>query len=162
MQAPLLHYRALKMDPLDPADAQQIVIEYARVLERDLSANRHPARIDSLPYAKPLIKSAIQTSARAVTSSGQLTDDLREFLQTAYVSLAEYVDGELVQLLAQYRASAAELAADTRRPTEKTTTPAWRTLVDSGTLVADVARAIATEARTLETEFEQFIHSHQT
>ena len=39
------------MDPLDPLDAQQLVIEYARVLERDLTENRHPARADALPYA---------------------------------------------------------------------------------------------------------------
>ncbi|MGE5246107.1 MAG: hypothetical protein ACM3SQ_17925 [Betaproteobacteria bacterium] len=66
------------LDPLDPLDAQQIVIEYARLLERDISENRHPARVDSLPYAKPIIKSAIRTSATQLAASGQLSDELRD------------------------------------------------------------------------------------
>jgi hypothetical protein len=37
------------MDPSDPLDAQQVVIEYARLLERDFEEARHPARIDTLP-----------------------------------------------------------------------------------------------------------------
>ena len=69
------------MDPLDPVDAQQVVIAYARMLERDVSEGRHPARVDSLPYAKPVIKSAIRTSAIALSSSGQLTAELRDTLR---------------------------------------------------------------------------------
>jgi hypothetical protein len=147
------------MDPLDPRDAQQVVIEYARLLERDLRENRHPAHVDSLPYAKPIIKSAIRTSLQSVIASGQLTDDLRDFLQTAYTSLAEYIDGELVQLMLQYRTSAAELAADTRLARDKTATPAWRTLADSGSLAGEVARAITAEARELLDEFDGVVAS---
>jgi hypothetical protein len=145
------------MDPLDPLDAQQIVVEYARVLERDLNESRHPARLDSLPYVKPVIKTAIRTSLLSVAAAGQLTDDLRDFLQTAYISLADYIDGELVQLMTQYRSSAAELGADQRSTQEKTATPAWRTVADSSTLAGEVARTITNDAAALREEFESFL-----
>ena|SRR5258708_5509879 len=102
------------MDPLDPLDAQPIVVECARLLERDITENRPPARADSLCYAKPIIKSAICTSATYLAESGQLTHDLREYLETAYTSVAEYLDAELVDLMTQYRRSAEALAAAIR------------------------------------------------
>ena len=76
------------MDPLDPLDAQQIVIEYARTLERDIEEQRLPARIESLPYAKPVIKTAISTSVQQLARSRQLTEDLRQYFETAYTLLA--------------------------------------------------------------------------
>lgn len=144
------------MDPADPLDAQQMVIEYARLLERDLAENRYPARVDSLPYAKPIIKSAIRTSAQSLAHSGQLTDDLRDFLETAYVSLAEYVDAELAQLLVQYRAAAAELTLDAG-VRDRTATLAWRTVAGSSSLASDVARAITAEAEALRHDFQSFV-----
>jgi len=147
------------MDPLDPLDAQQVVIEYARMLERDVSENRHPARVDSLPYAKPVIKSAICTSARNLAVSGQLTDELREYLETAYTFLAEYLDGELVDLMAEYRQSAEQLAVESASARDKTKTAAWRTLAESSSLAGEVARAVTTEAETLRTEFRSFLAS---
>jgi len=146
------------MDPSDPLDAQQVVIEYARLLERDLADNRYPARVDSLPYAKPIIKSAIQTSVRSLNRSGQLTDDLREFLETAYVSLAEYIDAELAHLLVQYRAAAAELAADAT-VRDRTATMAWQTVAGSSALAGSVARAITDEAEALRDDFRTLIAS---
>ena len=103
------------MDPSDPLDAQQVVAEYARLLERDIEENRHPARIDTLPYAKPVIRTAIRTSLETLARSGQLTADMREFLQVAYTSLADYIEGELVDLMTEYRASAAESIRRTGR-----------------------------------------------
>jgi len=150
---------ALDMDPLDPLDAQQVVVEYARVLERDLSEQRHPSRVDSLPYAKPVIKSAIQTSVASVMQSGQMTDDLRDFLCTAYVSLADYIESELVELMTQFRDSAAELAATAPSPREKTATAAWQTVASSGALAGEVARTIAAEAEHLRQEFDTLIAS---
>jgi hypothetical protein len=144
------------MDPSDPLDAQQVVVEYARLLERDLADNRYPARVDSLPYAKPIIKSAIQTSVQSLTRSGQLTDDLREFLETAYVSLAEYIDAELAHLLVQYRAAASELAAGATVH-DRTATIAWRTVAGSSALAGDVARAITDDAEALREEFRSLI-----
>jgi hypothetical protein len=145
------------MDPLDPLDAQQVVIEYARVLERDVTEDRHPARVDTLPYAKPIIKSAIATSVRHLAQSGQLTDELRDYLETAYTLLAEYLEGELVQLMGHYRQSAEELASEARSAQDKTRTPAWRTLVETGSLAGEVARATTTEAEALRIEFQSFL-----
>jgi hypothetical protein len=145
------------MDPLDPLDAQQVVIEYARVLERDVAENRHPARVDSLPHAKPVIQSAIRTSARYLAVSGQLTDELRDYFETAYIFLAEYLDGELVELMRQYRQSAEALASESQSARDKTQTPAWRTLTESGALAGEVARAATMDAENLRTEFRSFL-----
>jgi len=147
------------MDPLDPLDAQQMVIEYARMLERDVTENRHPARVDGLPYAKPVIKSAIRTSARALAATGQLTDELREYLETAYTLLAEYVDAELVDLMTLYRESADALAEQSPVARAKTQTAAWRTLAESSSLAGEVARAVTAETETLRDEFRSFLAS---
>lgn len=145
------------MDPLDPLDAQQIVAEYARLLERDVTENRHPARVDSLPYGKPLIKSAIRTSVQHLLATGQLSDELREYLETAYTMLAEYLEAELVQVLAQYRESAASLTSAGPSPQDKTQSAAWRTLRDSGALAGEVARTVASDAEDLRREFRGFL-----
>jgi hypothetical protein len=145
------------MDPSDPLDAQQVVVEYARLLERDFDQQRHPARIDTLPYAKPVIKSAIRTSVKSLAATGQLTDELREYLETAYIALAEYLEGELVELMMQYRNSAEQLAAEGQLARDKTRTPAWQTLSESGSLAGEVARAATTEAETLRSEFQSFL-----
>jgi len=145
------------MDPSDPLDAQQVVIEYARLLERDFEQQRHPARIDTLPYAKPIIKSAIRTSVKRLSASGQLTVELREYLETAYISLAEYLEGELVELMTLYRQSGEQLAVEAASARDKTKTPAWQTLAQSGSLAGEVARATTTETETLRTEFHSFL-----
>jgi hypothetical protein len=145
------------MDPTDPADAQRVVIEYAERLERDVNENRHPARVDSLPYAKPVIKAAIRTSVIHLAGSGQLTDELRDYMETAYTLLAEYLDGELVALMTEYRRSAEELASAAGSAREKTQTSAWRTLAASGSLAGEVARAVTDDAETLRNEFRSFL-----
>jgi hypothetical protein len=145
------------MESLDPFIAQQVVAEYARVLERDITDNRHPAPIDSLPYAKQTIKAAICTSVRSLEASGQLTDELREYLETAYTSLAEYLEGELVDLMTEYRQSAERLSAEAPSARDRTRTTAWRTLSESSALAGQVARAVTTEAETLRHEFRRFL-----
>ena len=145
------------MDPLNPAHAQYIVVEYARLLERDITENRHPARADSLPYAKPIIKSAIRTSVTHLAASGQLTTELRDYFETAYISIAEYLDSELVDLVAEYRRAAERHTAESAVAGEKTKTAAWRTLVDSGSLAGEVARTTTNEAEALRKEFLTFI-----
>jgi NTP pyrophosphatase (non-canonical NTP hydrolase) len=147
------------MDPIDPLDAQQVVFEYARLLERDIAENRHPARIESLPFAKPIIKTAIRTSVTQLARSGQLTEELRDYLETAYISLAEYLDAELVNLMTEYRRSAEQLTAEPASAHDKTSTPAWRTLVESGRLAGEVARATTSETETLRSEFQEFLAS---
>lgn len=144
------------MNPTDPNDAQQIVIEYARVLERDLTEERHPARADSLPFAVADIKTAIRTSVTHLVTSGQLTNELLEYLETAYTSLAEYLDAELVELVAQYRRSAEQLT-EARTAQDKAQTTAWQTLVESGALAGEVARVTTAEAEKLRQEFRTFV-----
>jgi hypothetical protein len=146
------------MDPNDPADAQQVVIEYARVLEADYAEQRHPSRVDGLPFAKPIIKTAIRTSVVELVRSGQLTDELRDYFEIAYVSLAEYLDAELVELMKTYRQSAEQLTAESVSVQDKTKTSAWRTLAASGSLAGEVARAAALEAEQLRREFKEFVN----
>jgi len=145
------------MDPLDPLDAQQIVVEYARLLERDISGDRHPARVDSLPFAKPIIKTAIQTSVTQLALSGQLTAELREYFETAFTCLAEYLEGELVDLVTEYRRSAEQLTVESLLARDKTKTSAWQTLVASSSLAGEVARATTIEAEKLRREFHGFL-----
>jgi hypothetical protein len=147
------------MNPFDPADAQLIVVEYIRTLEHDLNENRHPARTDSLPYAKPIIKDAIRTSARHLVSIGQMTDEMRRYLETAYTLLAEYLDAELVELMTVYRQSAEDLEHHAGRGAARVETPAWRTLVESSALAAEVARATTNDAETLREEFRHALAS---
>jgi hypothetical protein len=145
------------MNPEDPMVAQQVVADYVRRLEGDNEAGQWPVVADVLPYPKPIIKDAIRTSFRALNSSGQLTDDLREFLEQAYVSLADYVTVDLAQLMKEYQSAGADLAADSRLAREKTTGLAWRTVSESGALVGEIARVIASEAAVLRAEFRELV-----
>src|SRR5262245_23201722 len=111
------------MDVIDPGIAQQIVAEYARLLERQTD---WPASLDDLPYPKRTIKSAIQSACRALVATDQLTDELREFLETAYVTLADYVGADVARLMLDYQRAGTEFAGDSRFVKEKTTTDAWR------------------------------------
>ncbi len=145
------------MNPDDPASAQQIVAEYARVLERDLERGSLPAPIESLPFAKPAIKAAIETSVTGLAASGRLSGELRDFLQMAYVSLADYVAPDVVRLMREFTDASEELAVQPQGVREKISTPAWRTVSESSRLAGEIARSIASEAEGLRTEFEQLI-----
>ena len=130
----------IAMDPSDPLMRSKLSSN-TRDWSTDFNQQRHPARIDTLPYAKPVIKSAIRTSVKSLAATGQLTDELREYLETAYISLAEYLEGELVELMTLYRNSAEQLAAEGQLARDKTRTSAWQTLAESGSLAGEVARA---------------------
>jgi hypothetical protein len=145
------------VNPADPESAQQIVAEYAQLLDRDLQEGRLPAALDSLPYAKPTIKEAIETATLTLISSGQMTDDLRDFLQTAYVSLADYIAADLVQLMREFTQAGDDLAADSRLAREKTGGAAWQRVTESSRLAGEIARSIAEEATVLQSEFQQFV-----
>ena len=148
--------RSAVVNPEDPESAQRIVAEYASVLERQLSAGDLPAALESLPYPKQTIKSAIRTSVETITSAGLMSDELRDFLKTAYVSLADYVGADLVKLIVEYRRAADDVAADRRLVHEKTHGGAWQTLVGSGSLAGEIARTIAIDAEVLNAEFQSF------
>jgi hypothetical protein len=145
------------VNPEDPGSAKQIVAEYARVLNRDLERGRFPLPDDSLPFAKLTIKTAIETSVLALASSGQLTQELRDFLETAFVSLADYVPPDLARLMRDYTSAADDLAADPRLAREKTTGAAWQTIAEGGRLAGEIARAMADEADQLKLEFQRLI-----
>lgn len=147
------------MDPADPLDAQQIVVQYARVLERDIDEQRHPARIDSLPFSKPVIQEAIRTSVTHLLFSGQLTTELRDYFETAYTSLAEYLDPELVALMTEYRRSAEQLSVEPGAVRDRTSTVAWRTIAETSALAGEVARATSLEVEKLKTEFQELVRT---
>ena len=144
------------MTDADLAFAQQVVVEYARVLARDLSENRLPERVDVLPFSKTVIRDAIETSVTFMSSTSGLTDEMREFFETAYVSLAEYLEAELVSLVQDYRRAAEELSAGAT-VADRTSTPAWRTLAEGAGLAAEIARATTAEAEELRARFHQLI-----
>jgi hypothetical protein len=123
------------MNPEDPESAQHIVTE----------------------YAKPVIKAAIRTSVQMLASTGQLTPDLRAFLETAYVSLADYLAPDLVRLIAEYRHAAEDVAVAGPLPKDKMTANGWRTVADSGRLVGEIARSATNEAQQLKAEFSEFV-----
>lgn len=141
------------MNPQDPSSAQQIVAEYAGVLEKHDAANVYPSLVSDLPYSKDVIKAAILTCRSALASSNQLVPELRDFLEVAYVSLADYVDAEMAILLREYRASSNALSDDPRRPRDKMESPAWNVVAGSSHLAGTIARAIADETEQLRREF---------
>jgi hypothetical protein len=147
--------RGRALNPDDPEGAQQIVAEYARVLNRDLQRGTFPVSVESLPFAKPTIKTAIKTSVHALLATGQLTEELDDFLETAYVSLADYVAPDLVRLMREYTRAGEELEADPRLAREKTAGAAWQTVADGSRLAGEIARSMAHEAELLKTEFQQ-------
>jgi hypothetical protein len=143
------------MNPENPEAAQRIVAEYAQLLEQESRSAVYPSSVRSLPYAKPTIKQAIRTCVLALGASRQLTDELRDFLEVAYVSLADYVDDDLVKLLTEFREAAETFAADGRLTREKLTSPAWSTLAGSSRIAGDIARTIAEETEALRQEFRE-------
>ena len=63
--------------------------------------------------------SRVQNVRGDARSTDQLTSELRDYLEVAYVSLADYVDEECVTLLREYGRAGEELAADRRLAREK-------------------------------------------
>lgn len=143
------------MDPAEPAAAQQIIAEYAAQLERHTREDVYPAPVGALPYPKEVIKTAVRTSLKALISTRQMTEELRDFLEVVYTSLADYIEDELVRLMSEYRAAGVELASNSRLVQEKAGTPAWQVLTNSGRLVGEIAKAIAGETQALRDEFRE-------
>jgi hypothetical protein len=141
------------MDPHDPE---------AGVLETQTQQDLYPAVLADLPYAKDTIKAAIQTSLAALAVSERLTPELRDFLEIAYVSLADFVDDELARLLREYRQAGEALAHDIRQTHEKRGSPAWNLIAESSQLAGTIARAIAVETEQLRREFQEFATTHSS
>ena len=139
------------MNPADPESAQRIIAEYGRLLERG-DAQAYPASIGTLPFPKQTIKSAILTCTVRLREAQQLTPEMREFLEEAYVALADYVEDDLVQVMAEYREALATLA-DVQSARDKLQTPAWQRVAETSRLAGEIARNIASETAALRLEF---------
>lgn len=144
------------MNPTDPESAQRIVAEYGALLEQHTIDEVYPAPLRTLPYPKQVIKEAIQTSVRILSTTGQMTDELSTFLEIAYVSLADYVDDDVVRLMAEHRMAAEKLQQQSPAPGERTATAEWTVLARTSGLAGQVARSIAAETEQLRLEFQQF------
>lgn len=141
------------MQPDDPAMAQQVVAAYASVLEQHYEQQQFPASRSALPYAPDVIKTAIRTSALALSSTGQMTDELRAFLEDAYVALADFVDDELARLMHEYNRAADELATTSQSSGERVKSAHWQTLQRSSALAGEIAKTMADDAARLRAEF---------
>jgi hypothetical protein len=144
------------LDPAAPADAQRIVAAYLALVEAQASADVYPGSLRDLPYSKEAIRAAFKTSAMALIASGQITPELRDYLEIAYVSLADYVDEERVTLLREYARAGADLAAHTGLPRDRVTTDAWRRVVEQSRLAGELARAITVQADEFRSEFRSW------
>jgi hypothetical protein len=138
------------MNPDDPDSAHRIVAAYARVLEQS-DAQAFPASVRALPYPKQTIKAAIVTCATTLASAQQLTPDMRDFLEQAFVALADYVDEDLVRIMAEYRESLAVIGDAQAR--DRVHTPAWQRIAETSRLAGEIARSIADETAALRLEF---------
>jgi hypothetical protein len=139
------------VNPDDPESAQRIVAEFARLLERE-DGRALPAPVRTLPYPKQTIKHAILTCLETLKQTQQLTPDMHEFLEEAYVALADYVDDDLVRVVGEYREALASVS-DVRLARDKVQTAAWQTVAETGRLAGEVARLIADETSALRSEF---------
>jgi hypothetical protein len=139
------------MNPNDPESAHRIVAEYARVLEEG-DAQAFPASVRTLPYPKLTIKAAILTCATTLRDTRQLTDEMRDFLEQAYVALADYVDEDLVRVMTEYRESLAAVA-DVQATRDKLQTPAWQRIAETSRLAGEIAKSIADDTAALRLEF---------
>ena len=144
------------MESLTPQEAQRIVAAYLKVVEAHTEANVYPCTLDDLPQSKDTIRGAFKTSVAALAASGQLTAELRDYLEIGYVSLADYVSGECMTLLREYRRAGEELAGDLRLAKDKVGTDAWRRLSEQSRLAGELAREISTEADRLREEFRSW------
>jgi hypothetical protein len=139
------------MNPDDPESAQRIVADYARVLEAG-DCGPFPAPVRLLPYPKQTIKAAIVTCAATLREQAQLTSDMLEFLEQAYVALADYVDDDLVRVMAEYRGALASVEG-VQGARDKVHTPAWQQIAGTSRLAGEIARSIADDTAALRAEF---------
>ncbi|HXE79142.1 MAG TPA: hypothetical protein VNK41_00185 [Vicinamibacterales bacterium] len=144
------------MDTVTPSHGQVIISEYLRVLQRHAEEDVYPGSLRDLPYPKATIRKAFEATARALVESGQMTGELSDYLEVAYVSLADYIDDELARLMREYQAAAEALAAHTEAPRDRVRTAAWETVSAQSRLAGEIAKAVSEEAETLRREFRSW------
>lgn len=141
----------------DPHTAQQLVARYVALVQEQTQAQTFPASSSTLPAPKAAIKDAIRTVLRALAATSQLTDDLRSFLEDAFVALANYVDDEMATLAAEHRRASEALEAAPRGPAERLGSPHWAVVAQTSRLAGEIARASADEAHALRQEFQALV-----
>lgn len=150
------------MNPQDPESAHRIVAEFAALHEQHVTSGHLPAPLRTLAYPKQTTKEAILTCVRTLERSEQLTQEMLDWLEEAYAALAEYVDEELVRVVAEYREAAESLTTSGLAARDRMQTPAWGTLAETGRLAGNVARAIAEDAAGLREEFRRQLAALET
>lgn len=133
--------------------AQLVVAEYLRVLERHAEQEIYPGSLRDLPYPKETIRRAFETATRALVTAGGMNDEMSDYLEVAYVSLADYLDEELARLMREYRAAGEALAVETVAPRERVGTAAWEMVSAQSRLAGEIAKAVSDEAEGLRREF---------
>lgn len=141
--------------PDQPADAQDIVAAYLRCLD-DHDAEAYPCSLRDLPYPKDVLRPAFRTAVATLVALEQLSEELREYLLTAYVSLADYIEPDHAALLHEYVNAGHAMAADPRLLRENS--DAWQRITRQGQLASRIASAISREADSLRLEFELWTH----
>jgi hypothetical protein len=140
-----------RMNPEDPESAHSIVTEYVRVLEHDSTATL-PASVRTLPFPKQTIKAAILTCAASLREAQQLSAEMHQFLEQAYVALADYVDDDMVRAMTEYREALTSIA-DVRAARDRLQSPAWQRVAETSRLAGEIARSIADDTTALRLEF---------
>src|SRR5262245_21071216 len=130
----------------DPARAQQLVARYAALVEEHTAANAFPAPATTLPAPKPVIKEAVRTVLEGLMVSGQLTEELKGFLEEAFVALANYVDVELAALAAEHRQASGALESDPSEPRERIESTKWKEYARLSRLSGGIEHGSDTEA----------------
>jgi len=141
------------MNPQDPESAQRIVTEYGQLLETGARQDL-PESVGMLPYPKQTIKAAILTCVATLRATDQLTVDMRDFLEEAYVALADYVDEDIVRLMAEYRRALASVA-EIQAARDKMQTTGWQQITETSRLAGDIAKSIADDVAALRLEFQR-------
>lgn len=144
------------LEPQSPREAQNIVASYLKVVEAHAATDTYPGSLRDLPYPKDTIRAAFKTSTLTLMASQQLTPELHEYLEIAYVSLADYVDEECFTLLREFTRAGHELSTDGRSARERVTTDAWRRVTEQSRLAGQLASGISAEADRLRTEFRSW------
>jgi nucleotide-binding universal stress UspA family protein len=144
------------LDPDSARDAQTIVASYLKVVETQAATDVYPSSVRDLPHSKETIRAAFRLATTTLASAGHLTQELGDYLEIAYVSLADYVDEEAATLLREYARAGEELASDSRLAREKSGTDAWRRVSEQSRLAGQLAKAISAEAGELRAEFQSW------
>jgi hypothetical protein len=141
---------------MTPLDAQRIVAAYLKMVEAHATTNAYPCSIGDLPHSRETMRAAFRTCVVTLASTEQWTLEMRDYLEIAYVSLADYVDDECVTLLREYGRAGQEFAADHRLAREKVAMDAWRRLGEQSQLAGQLARAMSEDADRLRAEFRSW------